>query len=197
MLPGQYVAVSAERTLPAVLPREVTKFGSLNIDTEWLGKPKSRADVVQHRAVLLSDDAVVWVDTDEFKLAEAKEFRERPKSSPTMTSKMDTLVQEAGKAASITVSKRFGDDGVVLKLPRGLSLVAPLFSLEYGGREIAATSNVIEGDQIVLDFRGLENLEAADVKPSDLVLTVRSVFGERRLKWTNIGGLNWRFSGVE
>ncbi len=197
MLPGQYVAKAAEKTLPAVLPRETTDFGSLDIDAEWLGKQKTRADVVQHRAVLLSDDAVVWVDTDEFKMAEAKEFRERPKASPTMASKMDTLVSEAGRAATVAAATRLGDDGVVLELPRGLSILAPVFTLSYGGREIAATKNVIEGDKIKLDFRGLANFEAADASLGDLVLTVGSVFGERRLRWAPAGGMKWRFVGME
>lgn len=197
MLPGQYVAKAAEKTLPAVLPRETTSFGSLDIDQAWLGKPKTRADVVQHRAVLLSDDAVVWVDTDAFKMAEAKQFRERPKADASMNAKMDTLVREAGRAATVTAATRLGEDGVVLALPRGLSILAPVFSLSYGGRDIAATSNVIEGDRIVLDFRGLANFEAKDAVPQDLVLTVGSVFGEKRLRWVPDGGMSWRFAGVE
>jgi hypothetical protein len=199
MLPGQYVAKAAERTLPSVLPREATDFGRLDVDTEWQGKPKTRADVVQHRAVLLSDDAVVWVDTDAFKMAEAKEFQQRPggAATPTMAAKMDTITREAGRAATVTAATRLGQDGIVLRLPRGLSILAPVFTLQYGGQEIAATSNVIEGDQIVLDFRGLGNFEAADATLGDLVLTVESVFGMKRLRWTPSGSMSWRFVGVE
>ncbi|MSQ04329.1 MAG: hypothetical protein EXR71_21020 [Myxococcales bacterium] len=197
MLPGQYVATAADRTLPAVLPREATDFGRMDVDTEWLGKNKTRADVVQHRAVLLSDDAVVWVDTDAFKMAEAREFQRRPsKANPTMASRMDVLTREAGAAATVTAAMRLGNDGVVLRLPRGLSILAPVFTLEYGGQEIAATRNVIEGDEIVLDFRGLANFESPDASLGDLVLTVRSLFGERRLRWAPAGGMRWRFVGV-
>ncbi len=203
MLPGQYSAVAAERTLPAVLPRAATDFGRLDIDTEWLGKPKTRADVVQHRAVLLSDDAVVWVDTDAFKMAEAQAFRDTPASrsrggpSGGMANKMDTLTRDAGRAATVAAVTRLGDDGVVLEIPRALSILAPVFTLEYAGRTITATKNVIEGDKIVLDFRGLANFEAADASLGDLVLTVGSVFGEKRLRWTPAGGMAWRFVGVE
>lgn len=197
MLPGQYVAVAADKTLPAVLPRDTTSFGTLDVDTNWLGKPKTRGDVVQHRAVLVSDDAVVWVDTDAFKMAEAKEFRERPKASPTMAGKLDSLVAEAGRTATVAAATRLGEDGLVLELPRGLSILSPVFTLTYAGKEIAATSNVIENDKIVLDFRGVANFEAADVTPSDLVLTVGSVFGERKLRWAPAGGMTWRFAGVE
>ncbi|MDP2315215.1 MAG: hypothetical protein Q8P41_20115 [Pseudomonadota bacterium] len=198
MLPGQYSAVAAERTLPAVLPREATDFGRLDIDTEWLGKPKTRADVVQHRAVLLSDDAVVWVDTDAFKMAEAKAFRDAPRRPPpAMSTKMDTLARDAGRVATVAAVTRLGEDGVVLRLPRGLSILAPVFTLEYAGRTITATKNVIEGDEIVLDFRGLANFEAADASLGDLVLTVGSVFGERKLRWTPADGMAWRFVGVE
>lgn len=199
MLPGQYVARAAERTLPAVLPLETTDFGSLDIDTPWQGKEKTRNDVVMHRAVLLSDDAVIWVDTDEFKLAEAKEFRERPPPArtPTMASKLDRLVDEAGRGATVTAATAIGADGVVFALPRGLSIVAPVFTLTYAGREIAATKNVIEGDQIVLEFPDLANFEAADASLGDLALTVSSVFGERTLRWSPAGGMTWRFAGVE
>lgn len=197
MLPGQYSAKAAERTLPAVLPRETTDFGVLDIDTTWQGKPKTRADVVTHRAVLLSDDAVLWVDTDEFKLAEAKEFRERPKPAPDMATRMDALVAEAGRAASVSAATALGDDGVIVRLPRGLSVLAPVFSLRYGGREIAATRNVIEDDAIVLEFPDLANFESEDVAVGELVITVSSVFGERRLRWEPAGGVSWRFAGVE
>ena len=112
MLPGQYVAKAAERTLPAVVPHETTDFGRMDVDTEWQGKAKTRADVVEHRAVLLSDDAVVWVDTDEFKMAEAKEFRERPQvQDANMALRMETLVQQAGKAATVTAETRLGEIG--------------------------------------------------------------------------------------
>jgi tetratricopeptide (TPR) repeat protein len=199
MLPGQYRAVAAERTLPAVLPREATSFGRLDVDTTWLGKEKTRADVVQHRAVLLSDDAVVWVDTDAFKMAEAKSFREGSQRPPPadMATKMDTLTRQAGQTATVAAVTRLGEDGVVLKLPRGLSILSPVFTLAYGGKTITATKNVIEGDSIVLDFRGLANFEAADAKMGDLVLTVGSVFGEKKLRWTPAEGMAWRFAGVE
>ena len=33
-------------------------------------------DIVATRAILISHEAVVWVDTEEFRIAEAKEFRD-------------------------------------------------------------------------------------------------------------------------
>lgn len=198
MLPGQYVARAAERTLPAVVPHETTDFGRMDVDTEWQGKPKTRADVVEHRAVLLSDDAVVWVDTDAFKMAEAKEFQERPQvRDANMALRMETLAQQAGKAASVTVDTHLGDDGLVLKIPRGLSIVAPVFVLHYDGREIAATRNVIEDDHIVLEFKGLGNFESPDASLGDVVLEIQSVFGTKKLRFAPSGGMGWRFVGVE
>ncbi len=202
MLPGQYVATAAERTLPVVLPRETTDFGRMDVDIEWLGKPKGVGDIVQHRAVLLTDDAVIWVDTDAYKIAEAKEFREvSRRSTPSATQRemgerLDTLAREAAAAASITAATRLGQDGVVIRLPRGLSILGPVFRLEYAGNTIVATSNVIEGEEIVLDFRGLANFEDSDLPLGDIVLTVGTVFGERTLKWTPAGPLAWRFAGL-
>jgi hypothetical protein len=207
MLPGQYVATAAERTLPAVLPHETTDFGRLDVDTTWLGKPKTVADIVQHRAVLLTDDAVIWVDTDAFKIAEADEFRDAARRSPQraaaptplqqeMAARLDRLAAEAARTASLEAATRIGDDGVVIHLPRALSILGPVFRLEYAGRTITAASNVIDGDAIVLDFRGLANFEAADASLGDIVLTIGSVFGERRLRWSPDGPLSWRFAGV-
>ena len=109
----------------------------------------------------------------------------------------DLVVQNAAQQGGRLEVARLGEDGVVLKLPRGLSILSPVFTLAYGGKTITATKNVIEGDSIVLDFRGLANFEAADAKMGDLVLTVGSVFGEKKLRWTPGEGMAWRFAGVE
>ncbi|MBX2800784.1 MAG: hypothetical protein KTR31_24090 [Myxococcales bacterium] len=211
MFPGQYTAVPAPETVPAVVAHEVTSFGSLDPELDVAGKQKSVSDTVKHRAILISDEAVVWVDTDEFKIAEHEEFRKerqavkagvRPEAKPTVTSQAlrstyDSLVSGLSKGVDLQIEEKFGKDSVLIELPRELSILRPVFRLKYGEETLLAEDNLIEGDRIVLRFTGVDNFDPDDPgSAEDLELVLGSPFGDMVLRWKTTGELTWDYVGV-
>lgn len=199
--PGDYEAFAAERTLPAVLPREVTDFGTMEVKKELWGTTRSVQDIVQHRAILLTDEAVIWVDTDEFKIAEAKEFRQKPAEERAEGWRREMegrLRQESGKLAgdakvSVETHQLFADD-VIVELPAELSIFKPVFTLRYLGQTFQADTNVIDGDHIQLRFKGVgsfDDKEGATASP--MQLTMESVFGAVTMDWVPGGQASWSF----
>lgn len=208
--PGDYEPFAAERTLPAVMPRETTDFGEMEVKTDLWGIPKSVADIVEHRAILLTDEAVLWVDTDAYKIAEAKEFRDAaranhplPAQSSTwhteMKRRLETTTRAIGTENAVTVEPRLGlDDDLVIELPATLAVFKPVFTLQYGGQAIKADTDVIEGDHIVLRFKGVADFEGEDAAPAEaLRLTMESIFGEVVMDWSPAGGMAWRYGGAK
>ncbi len=208
--PGQYTAVPAPDTVPAVVPHDSTAFGTLDPQLpEVAGKPKTIDDIVEHRAILISDEAVVWVDTDAFKLSEAEEFRKarsaaraglRPAPPPSATDGLahtvDQVLSSLGERANLTVESTYGADDVRIVMPRELSAFHPLFRLKYGDRLVAATENRLEGDQLVLVFPDIQNFDDADAPRGDVTLLVQTPLGDVDLTWT-ADGPTYRFLGMQ
>ena len=211
MYPGDYRAVAMPETQPAVLAHDGTSFGSIVISEDVNGAIKTRDDVVTHRAILISDEAVAWVDTDAYKIAEAEEFRQdqkvstatgRPQAqlqstvSPQFSETLQRLLSQARKESELEIKpSTFGaKDDVVVQLPRELSLIRPLFRLRQGDVLYAAEDNVIEGDSIVLRFADVANFDGGDAPTDELELVMSSPFGELVLSWTADDALTWRLA---
>jgi tetratricopeptide (TPR) repeat protein len=208
MFPGQYTAVPAPATVPAVLAHEVTEFGTLEPTLSVAGKPKTIDDIVEHRAILISDEAVVWVDTDAFKIAEADEFRKTrqqvrsgirppPAQQPPMHSTYDAVIGGLSQGVDLQIEQKYGKDNVLVKLPRELSILHPIFRLKYGEEFVLAEDNVLEGDQIVLRFPAVDNFDGQGVPQNDLELVLSSPFGDVSLTWKPSGELSWDYRGVK
>ncbi|MBT3220339.1 MAG: hypothetical protein HN348_14735 [Proteobacteria bacterium] len=210
MYPNDYAPLIAERTVPAVLAHDVTSFGAAEVDIDFFGAQKTVDDIVLHRAILVSNEAVVWVDTDEYKTAEAIEFRERkqvakrtqkavkhPLASrhPEFTQTVDQLVDGVSEVASLEVESRYGADNVLIELPRELAILRPMFRLRNGEELFAAQDNLIEGDRIVLRFAGVENYDGAE-DSGELELLMSSPFGDLVLGFTPGENLTWSFAGI-
>jgi hypothetical protein len=194
MLAGDYEPFTAEKTVPAVMTAETTDFGTMTLSAEILGKERTVEDVVSQRAILVTDEAVLWVDTDEFKIAEADEFRRaRAQGQPTpeqrtpwhqeMERDFGDAAKEVLVAGAAQVIPRYGADDLVFELPEGLAIFRPNFRLEYGDTVLQPDQNVIQNGKIVLTFAGVDNLDADGAVPKDAVLVLSSVFGEWRLTW--------------
>lgn len=215
MYSGAYETLPAEQTVPAVLAKDDTDFGTLQIDLTIDGVAKSVSDIVRTRAILVSDDAVTWVDTDEFRIAESKEFREKKanrealagatdtapavehplaKRHPRFQGTVDALLEGANQVAQVEMESKYGADNLVVKLPRQLSILRPVFRLRYGETLYEATDNVITGENIELRFQGVENFDADGAEaPEDVELLMASPFGDVVFSWKNNGDLTWRF----
>lgn len=215
MYAEDYEAIPAPQTVPAVTPHDSTSFGSVDIDFEIFSKKKTSSDIVRTRAILISDEAVSWVDTDEYRLAENKELREKKRAAeklgddkpvehplakrhPQFQSTMDMLVTGASDVAKVSLEEKYGADNLVVALPKELAILRPMFRLKYGDTLYEAQDNLIEGDQIQLRFAGVQNFDAEGAPPpDDLELLMGSPFGDVVFSWKNNGDLTWRFGGAD
>ncbi|MEQ1567160.1 MAG: hypothetical protein ABMA64_16085 [Myxococcota bacterium] len=209
MFPGQSTAVSAPLTVPAVVAHDDTDFGTIEPNLQVAGVAKTVDDIVEHRAVLITDEAVVWVDTDAFKTAEAQEFRKarqqakagiRPATpapaDPNLQRTHDRMLAALSQQVDLQVEEKFGEDNVLIKLPRELSILHPLFSLKYGDELLVAEDNVLEGDKIVLRFPSVGDLGKGSVPQHDLELGLTTAYGEVLLQWKPSGELTWDYRGI-
>lgn len=209
MHPADYEPFAAPRTIPAVLTHETTDFGTIDVKTDLFGVDKDVQDIVQHRAVLLTDEAVFWVDTDEYKIAEAKEFREARKSDrpvpeqkqgwhQEMATDMSAMAADLGKTGGVEVVPKYGfNDSVKITLPKALSVFKPVFTLNYGGQQYKAKTNVIDGENIVLTFDGVANFDDGKTPTDDMVLTMNSVFGDFVVTWTAEGSMKFDYDSTK
>lgn len=220
MYAGDYEVLATPQTVPAVLASDTTDFGSIDVELEKDGTPKTVTDIVHTRAVLISDEAVSWVDTPAYKLAELKELAEKRKTRqaletpspeqapqvehrlskrhPRFQPTMDALVESASEVAKVQMESKYGADNLVVKLPKELSILRPAFRLRYGETLYETTDNVITGENIELRFQGVENFDKDGAEaPDDVELLMASPFGDVVFSWKNNGDLTWRFDGSE
>jgi len=219
MYAGDYEAVAAPETLPTVAAHDTTSFGTVTIDQVVFDKQKTVADIVVHRAILISDDAVTWVDTDQYRIDKAQEFRDKQRTRralaaqqpeaapiehplarrhPEFKGTVDSLLEGASEVAQIQMESKYGADNLVIQLPKELSILRPIFRLRYGDQVYNATDNLIEGDQIELRFVGVDNFDADGAEsPEDVELLMGSPFGDVVFGWKNNGDLTWRFEGSQ
>ena len=208
MYPGMYEALPAPQTIPTVPAGETTSFGSIDVNLTYGGKEKTVADIVEHRAILVTNEAVVWVDTDEFKLEKAVErsdaLKTRPEGPPDLTERFpefrstrDSLVAGLSQGMELQIEQKYGSDNVVVQLPKELSILRPVFRLKYGDQVFTAEDNLISGDHIELRFAGVENFDGTTEVTDDLELVMGSPFGDLVLSWESDGALTWNYAGVE
>jgi len=190
MFQGDYEAVSAEKTQPIVPPGEVTDFGSVEIRFDGFHADKGPKDIIDARAILITDEAVVWVDSEAFKAkalqklnlqSRAEEAREAPVQSWTR-SVADAVLQETRGASTLTVSDDLLLDDLTFQLPRELTLLRPLFRLKHGGTLHEAEENFLVGDHIELTFSDVGNLHGGKVE-TDIELVGRTPIGDVVMTW--------------
>lgn len=197
MLTGDYVTFAGERTMPEVAPRTSTDFGAVDVDTEVFGRVRSEDDIVETRAILVTDDGVLWVDTEKYKaelLAAAKaRRREDPAVAREETDRWEKVVDEAGRAAKVRRDRGVVQDALVVELPAKLVWLRPRFTLRYGDTTIEADTNVVDGDHILLRFEGIAGLLSRDAPARQADLVCESVFGTFVLSFgpTPDGGWTW------
>ena len=160
MMQGDYLALQVNETLPAVMANDVTDFKSLEIEFELNGKEKSVKDIVATRAILISQEAVVWVDTEEYRIAEAKEFRDLRKRGEDVPELNLGWLQKLEQNPNETIQKlfrnvkikpkenRWGTDGVEVTLPKDLAILKPIFKLMVDGEELSPGENKIDADDL-------------------------------------------------
>lgn len=176
-------------TVPRVSANNTTDFGTMEIDHEVFGQSKGVDDIVTHRAILVTDDAVVWVDTDEYRLALARDTHsdgQQASASPDTAQgqwfdRMGISVEDFKSymgTADIDLNLGFGRDDIRIELPRELALLKPTFRLSIGesSATVAPSSNTLTDKAIELDFESVANFDSKDA-PNEAKIEVFSTVG--------------------
>lgn len=175
-------------TVPVVSGNAETDFGSLDIDFDFLGTVKNKEDIVVNRAILITDEAVVWVDTDAYKLALARDSKRSAQQDPKVEVKRkgwfeamkispDILMTSLKENMSSDIDLSIGKDDVIFELPKELALLNPIFRLQVGDKLSAPGTNSLGTDKIKLKFEDVENYDSKDAN-QDAKLIVNSQFGD-------------------
>lgn len=165
MMRDDYISIKIDKTLPAILPHETNSYGSQEILETIFGKEKGVDDIVLVRAIVISDEAVNWVDTDEFKFEKIKKDREQlsklsKEDSRKFTEEMGfdkrSIIKLLKENAKITISssKLSINDQISINLPKQLAFLNPLFRLSNDGKIlIEPDNNELRQDGINLNFK--------------------------------------------
>jgi tetratricopeptide (TPR) repeat protein len=198
----------ALETVPEIEAHATTSFGSLSIDFELGGAKKGRADVVPPpRALVVCNEAVLWVDTVEYKAAAARAAELEP-AGPTQShagelSALEVIVDRAlaaidalgGAVPFAILDVPLLADGVRIELPRALAALDPAFRLRVGGDVYEAGTNELEGGSIVLEFDRVGDLGADPA--GSAVLEIESLLADIALTFERGADGAWRLAGVE
>ena len=179
MHPDDYMTFVGGETQPAVPAYEHVDFGDVEVAVEMLGEVKKTTDVVLVRAILVSNEAVIWVDTDEYKLAETHRDDKRDFGGA-----VTRAVSLTGERTEVTVERGMFSDEVTFLLPRELALLHPTFSLDIGGELHGPDENRIGEDGIEVIFSGVQvSGDALELRVSSPYQDLRLSFGTRGEDW--------------
>ncbi len=205
--PGDYVGLRVPETAPSLPAGDRTSYGNFVIAVKDGARTRTESDVVEVRAVVVSDEAVLWVDTEPFKVAEAEAFVQQRAArlaresrevagSPVpparslgndLAARAETLFTDLKGAGTLRVVEGYAFNDVVIELPRLIAFLRPVFRLEQEGQEpMSAAKNAIRDDIIELTFERVKNVDDGAAR-RPLTLHVLSGWGETRLTWVAEG----------
>lgn len=165
MMRDDYVAIKVEKTLPAILPYEDNSYESMEIQYDMFGKMKGVDDIVTVRAIVISDEGVNWVDTEDFKFENLKKQKEnlnklQADESKKMRSEFGfdkeqilSLIKNNARI-SLNTSKLSLNNILSVNMPKELALLNPIFRLaDDGNILIEPSKNQLNNNGISLDFK--------------------------------------------
>ncbi len=186
--PDDWDTIRAGDTLPVLPAGETTSLGTVAIAVPVLGEIRDESAIVSMRAIVVSDEAVSWVDTPPFRAAEVAAARRG--DDVESFGPLRTVVDRAGDGVVVAVELGFGKDDLRVDVPRELALVRPMFRLDVGGELIAPTENRLDASGIHLVFGGVADLDDAAARPQ-VALEVSSALGS--VRWGFVpAGLGYR-----
>jgi tetratricopeptide (TPR) repeat protein len=174
---ADYHTMTVGNTLPLLPAGEQVDFGTAPLQVEILDKVKTAADIVTARAVLVSNEAVIWVDTDEHKVARImldhnRRIRENLQSEDTVI-KQSAVTEMLGQAKAQTTSS-IGKDDLNITLPQALAIIEPIFRLTGTDKKISPDVNLIDNDKINLSFKNIANFDDKKTDPGAMSLQMYS-----------------------
>lgn len=173
-----YVTVKMDKTLPKLKANSYNDFGSINNkdvgfwagtwnSTKYLfslgnllfnsGTEKQEA-IVKTRAVLISDEAIAWIDEKDFKYTE--EIDNSAISADDVVNQVATSREDLQNKIKQSIglameNSLIGKDELKLKLPKELAIFKPMFKLydKNNNQYIKPEKNIIKNDLIELSFK--------------------------------------------
>ena len=202
MHPDDYETFAAE-TAPEVPAGTTTDFGEVEIGMQLFGAEKTRSDVYSARAVLVANEAVVWVDTIDFKESRALDrARERREGAAAALDRAKGLAGDLVQAAldladqdiglEIVPKRLFADD-VIVRLPKRIAVLRPAFRLHHGDEVYAPAGNEIVNGAIELRFDGVSEFEP---EAGPLALHVESGLATVVVHWRQTGPDAYAFERI-
>lgn len=206
MVTDEYAPFTAGKTQPVIAPLASTNFGGLDLSYDGLGAKKTVDDVVPPiRAVLVSDEAVCWIDSIEYKNERAVRrgtAGETTDSGSSWSSRVQAVIDQlTPEDVSLErVKKLITPDDLSVELPREIMWLEPLFRLETGTESFdeargGAVRHRIEDGKVRVTFEKVG--KALDGSPQTLRLVARSPFGDVVLILERNEAGNYVFSRVE
>ncbi len=197
----------APRTEPVLEAHATTRYDDVEVQLDLGGEAKGVDDVATIRAVLVSNEAVAWVDTVTFKRDQAQRVREdrmrqraeerwSPAARPQATQNrlVDLSLASLEEGALLTTSSDLGKDDVHIDLPYLMSVLAPVFRLQAAGQAHLVSDNRIEQGRIRVRFDDVANFDGEG--PTVLMLHADTALTELVLTWTRDPSGAWNFQGV-
>ncbi len=187
MYKDDYLVKKVETTINSIEPHSKVDFGKIQLDYEIYGKKKNRIDdIVSVRAIIMTDNLIIWVDQDQVKRNEILNQTLVAKTSRQSFEKMDNLyhlkqkvsgkklLNEVDSRVSFDKEEKIGwkimkginiDKKMVFHFPRVLEAVNPYFSFGSLNKKsrILPTSVSLNGDAIDVEFEKSDSLKAKTV----------------------------------
>ncbi|MBN2495744.1 MAG: hypothetical protein JXR96_14220 [Deltaproteobacteria bacterium] len=190
MHPEDYATFPLE-TRPVLRAGEVTDFGELELPPGFAvaGRPKTFEDLISDstRAVLISDSAVIWVDTDAFRKSQMRERRSDVRPGPRLElgwlrQSPDELKTGLLASARLELALGLGDDEIVAKLPGELAILRPVFRLRLEPEALLEPESVHMAKGVILArFDAKTNLDPLAARKNLVSLLVQSAQADLRL----------------
>lgn len=190
--PDDYEVLRVDPTEPAVNAHAETDFADTEVKIAIFGQEKGIQDIVTDRAILVADEGVMWVDTEEFKIAEAEAFRQHraaPGNADPTGMALGSAVEQALAAvranAHMAVKQALiGPDDVVIQLPRAVILLAPTFRLDIADEHgVPPDESVIDGDNVVLTWKRIHSWDTSGGTSPNARLHVGGPFSAFYIDW--------------
>jgi hypothetical protein len=165
------------KTQAVVEPNAVTDFGKLELNYSLYGQKKEADDIAKYRAVLISDEAVTWVDERKIHTQQSTELIDLEKENIDFLeliklpkAKIKQLILEQAK---LNVTQNLvGSDDVNVQLPRALAIIQPYITISKPGKSPEFwNKNNIEDERIKLNFK-----TDVDTKDKKYILHIKSKY---------------------
>jgi hypothetical protein len=207
-----YVSIKMDKTLPELLPNSYNDFGEIdNKKTDfWSGTLNStkyllsignnlfesgtqkQEGIVKSRAVLISDEAIVWIDDADTKVTNevAKDYvvKFKPEELGLDVAGIQNLIKQ--KLTATATESIIGSDEVKIKLPEQLAILKPVFKLvdPSTGKIYSPEVNMIKNDMIELNFK----VDVEKLKDLKLVMNSISLNGSINLTGDKTKGYKFK-----